>query len=138
MMQWDKQKTVFSTILLLLLSVSWWLSSIFSTEKINFDGDKRHDPDYFIKQLIATQTNEKGLKTYVLKAALYEHFPDDGTARLVKPYVIKYRDNQDPIYISADIGWLSRDGKQLRLTGNVKQRQDNNVVTTNRMNLWLE
>ena len=81
------------------------------------------EPDYYIENFTATGLNEYGARSYVLEAERMAHFPHDGSALLDKPYVVEYFEGSAPRQTNADSGWLSSDGDELLLTGNVVIQQ---------------
>ena len=81
------------------------------------------EPDYYIENFTATGFGENGERSYILEAERMAHFPHDGTALLDKPYVVEYFDGSAPRHTNADSGWLSSDGDELLLTGNVVIQQ---------------
>ncbi len=81
-----------------------------------------HDPDYYIQNFTATGRDDAGV-IYVLKAERLVHFPDDNTALLDFPHLIQYDDGQPARETTSDSGWMSGDGSEILLTGNVEVKQ---------------
>ena len=102
-----------------------------------------HEPDYIIQSFTATGRDEAGV-IYVLKAQRLVHFPDDNTSLLDAPRLVQYQDDQPLRHTTSESGWLSGDGKDVLLTGNVKVTQNpsegdpGSVTRTERLTVRLE
>ena len=72
------------------------------------------------------------------------HFPDDDTALLDKPHVIQYEPEHAPKHIYSETGWISADGDEVILTGNVRviRGRDSSgsggVTTTDKLKIVLK
>jgi len=72
------------------------------------------------------------------------HFPDDDTSLLDKPHVIQYELGKAPTHIYSETGWVSANGDEVKLTGNVRviRGRDNTgsggVTTTDTLNIVLK
>jgi lipopolysaccharide export system protein LptC len=132
--------------------LSTWLQfGIIEQDQEVFDGSQRHDPDYYVENFTATGMDENGRRKYVLEAERLVHYPDDDTALLDKPHVIKYEEGSPPQHTYADSGWVSSDGNEVLLTGNVRVIQftggengassglgPQNEIVTQKMRVYLD
>lgn len=127
--------------------LSMWLQfGIIEKEKVEFDGKERHDPDYYIENFTAVGMDEKGIRRYVLEAERLVHYPDDDTALLDNPHIIQYEDDAPPRHTYSESGWISSDGNEVLLTGNVRVIQNvsgdedsgQTVLTTEKMRIYLD
>jgi len=104
----------------------------------------RRDPDYYIENFTTTGMDETGQRRYTLKAERLVHYPDDNTALLDKPHLIQYPAGQAPTHTYAESGWVSSDGEEVLLVGNVRvirgaQAGDpGGVATSDRMRVLLK
>ena len=102
-----------------------------------------HEPDYYIENFTATGMDLEGRK-YVLEANRLIHYPDDNTALLDDPHVIQYLQNDTTRHAYGDSGWITSDGTEILLTGNVKVIQgrggegSGGVTTTDRLKIRLK
>lgn len=121
---------------------AWFQLSLMEEDEPQVEVSDSHDPDYYIENFTATGMDDKGTK-YVLEADRLVHFPDDNTALLDRPHVIQYEPGQSPKHAYGDSGWVSSDGTEILLTGNVKIIQGledssaGGVTTTDRLKLKL-
>jgi lipopolysaccharide export system protein LptC len=105
---------------------------------------ERHDPDYYIENFVQTGTDETGELKYTLKAERLVHYPDDNTALLDKPHLIQYEQGKAPTHTTAESGWVSADGDEVLLTGNVRITRGKapgdtgGVATTDKLKLRLK
>lgn len=141
------EKIVFVFLFGLLGLLSIWLQfGIIEQEQVVFDGDERHDPDYYIENFTAVGMDEKGRRRYVLEAERLVHYPDDDTALLDNPHIIQYEDDAPPRHTYSESGWVSSDGNEVLLTGNVRVIQNpggtknsgGRVLTTEKMRIYLD
>lgn len=146
------QKIVFISLFGVLGLLSTWLQfGIIEREQVVFDGSQRHDPDYYIENFTAVGMDENGQRRYVLEAERMVHYPDDDTALLDNPHVIKYEEGVPPQHTYSDSGWISSDGNEILLTGNVRVIQytgggndaggglaPQNEIITQKMRVYLD
>ncbi len=141
------EKIVFICLFGALGLLSIWLQfGIIEREQVVFDGNERHDPDYYIENFTAVGMDEKGQRRYVLEAERLVHYPDDDTALLDNPHIIQYEDGAPPRHTYSESGWVSSDGNEVLLTGNVRVIQNpdstknsgGSVLTTEKMRIFLD
>ena len=128
-----------------LLSI-WLQFGLIDREQVVFDGHERHDPDYYIENFTAVGMDEKGVRRYVLEAERLVHYPDDDTALLDNPHIIQYEEGAPPRHTYSESGWISSDGNEVLLTGNVrviqkvsdKKGSGENTLTTDKMRIYLD
>ncbi len=146
------QKILFISLFGVLGLLSTWLQfGIIEQEQVVFDGNQRHDPDYYIENFTAIGMDENGQRRYVLEAERMVHYPDDDTALLDNPHVIKYEEGVPPQHTYSDSGWISSDGNEILLTGNVRVIQytgggngaggglaPQNEIITQKMRVYLD
>ena len=89
-----------------------------------------HEPDYYVENFTAIGMNKQNTRTYLLEAKRMAHYQDDNTALLDVPHLIQYQKGLPPRHIYADSGWLSGDGQEILLTGNVRVIQGQSENTT--------
>lgn len=147
------EKILFITLFGVLGLLSTWLQfGIIEQEQVVFDGKQRHDPDYYVENFTAVGMDENGQRRYVLEAERMVHYPDDDTALLDNPHVIKYAEGSPPQHTYSDSGWVSSDGNEVLLTGNVRVIQytgggkdadggslaQKNEIITDKMRVYLD
>ena len=147
------EKILFITLFGVLGLLSTWLQfGIIEQEHVVFDGKQRHDPDYYVENFTAVGMDENGQRRYVLEAERMVHYPDDDTALLDNPHVIKYAEGSPPQHTYSDSGWVSSDGNEVLLTGNVRVIQytggeknadggslaPKNEIITDKMRIYLD
>lgn len=141
------EKILFVVVFGALGLLSMWLQfGIIEREQVVFDGDERHDPDYYIENFTAIGMDENGERSYVLEAERMVHYPDDDTALLDNPHVIQYEDGAPPRHTYSESGWVSSDGNEVLLTGNVRviekaggeEGAGGGAITTDKMRIYLD
>jgi len=102
-----------------------------------------NEPDYYIQNFTATGRDEAGV-IYVLKAERLAHFPIDNTALLDKPHLVQYQEGKPTRQTTSESGWMSGDGSEVLLTGNVEVTQfrtdadPGSVTRTQRLSVRLD
>ncbi len=126
-----------------LLSI-WLQYGIIDQAPVSFQGRERHDPDYYIENFTAVGMDEQGRRRYVLEAERMVHYPDDDTALLDNPHVVEYETGSAPRHTYSESGWVSSNGNEILLTGNVRVIQGRGseaaggVMTTEKMRIYLD
>ena len=144
-MNWFERILIFSTVIILGGITAWMQSDLLeeSTNEQQIITDN-HDPDYYIENFTAVGMDTDGNRQYVLEAERMVHFPDDDTSLLDKPHVIQYEPERAPTHIYSETGWISADGDEVILTGNVRviRGRDSSgsggVTTTDKLKIVLK
>jgi len=141
------EKILFVVLFGVLGLLSIWLQfGIIEKQQVVFDGNERHDPDYYVENFTAIGMDAKGQRRYVLEAARLIHYPDDDTALLDNPHVIQYENGAPPRHTYSESGWIASDGNEVLLTGNVRVLQHpggeqgvgGGQITTEKMRIYLD
>jgi len=141
---WLERSIVIAIVVVLAALTAWMQSDLLTEPEHNQAVEERHDPDYYIENFTALGMDLDGSRKYVLEAARLVHYPDDDTALLDKPHVIQYSPGQAPTHIYAETGWISPDGDEVIMTGNVRiirgrdESGSGGVTTTERLRIVLE
>jgi len=144
-MNWLERIFIFTTIVMLAGVTAWMQNDLLKEPE---DDEQMiaesHDPDYYIENFTAVGMDIDGNRQYVLEAARMVHFPDDDTALLDKPHVIQYIPDRAPTHTYAETGWVSANGDEVKLTGNVRviRGRDSSgsggVTTTDKLDIVLK
>ena len=139
------EKIGLALLLSVLGLVSLWLQfGILEDSPAPITKTSRHKPDYYVENFTAIGMNEKNSRTYLLEATRMAHYPDDNTALLDVPHLIQYQQGLPPRHVYAESGWLSGDGREILLTGNVRVIQGQNKNTnggiqhSDKLRIYLE
>jgi len=130
--------------LLLLAALMWWLPNALTPRGALFDTEKRHEADYIIENFTATVMDSHGRRKHELRAARLEHYPDDDTVTLDRPYLVQYSPDGPPLHTRADRGYTTTTSKEILMRGNVRvtrsARTDSPAgeVTAQEMRVLLE
>jgi len=128
-------------LLLIILLVAaaaggWLMNYLVQTESTSFDRTQL-DPDYYMEDFTAITMGESGDPLNRLYAVYMEHNPIDNTFELIEPALKIYRDNKNPLNITAEKGWVTNNNEIVLLRGNVRMWEENpsgevilNVETT--------
>jgi len=106
--------------LLLLAALMWWLPNALTPRGNLFDNEKRHEPDYIIENFTATVMDAQGFRKHELRAARAEHFPDDDSIVIERPYIVQYQPDSPPLHTRADRGFTRTNSKVILMRGNVR------------------
>ena len=103
--------------LTLLAALSFWLERSISPET-HGNAAARHDPDFWVDNFSVKRFGPDGKPQNTLWGLKMTHFPDDDSTLISNPKLTYYRDQ--PVELSAAIGLVGKDGKQIALVNNVK------------------
>lgn len=145
------EKIVYITVFACLGLLSVWLQFGIIEQPIEkFDGDERHDPDYYMENFTAVGMDKEGRRKYVVEAERMVHYPDDDTALLDNPHIIQYKPDVAPRHSYSESGWMGSDGNEILLTGDVRviqgrapegsraQNSGGGVLTTDKLRVLLD
>lgn len=145
------EKIVYMTVFACLGLLSVWLQFGFMEQPVkSFNGNERHDPDYYMENFTAVGMDKTGRRKYIVEAERMVHYPDDDTALLDNPHIIQYKPGVAPRHSYSESGWMSSNGNEVLLTGNVRVIQGkapdgstvkNNgggVLTTEKLRILLD
>lgn len=110
-------------VLTLLAAGSIWLEQITRNEGLQQNAGVRHAPDFIIENFNTRSFTLKGELQHTLSAARMVHFPDDDSTEVTAPSLV-YFDPLPPTRLAARQAWISRDGKMLRFSGDVRMLRD--------------
>lgn len=122
-------------LLTLLAALTFWLERATQVDSGASDGKKRHDPDFIVANLTLRQFNLDGSLKHALNAKNMLHYPDDDSTLVADPSLTFYAHAQ-PARLNARQARVSKDGKQIRLSDQVRMVRDGSadnpelVVTT--------
>jgi lipopolysaccharide export system protein LptC len=139
------ERVVYIVVFCGLGMLSLWLQyGLVEDQPVTFDGRERHDPDYYIENFTAVGMGEDGKRHYIVEAERLVHYPDDDTALLDNPHIVQFEPGAAPRHTYSESGWVSSDGNEVLLTGNVKVIQGNNpqsgggIMTTEKLRILLD
>ncbi len=92
-----------------------------------------YDPDYFMEDFTVTAMGDDGLPAYRLYAIYMEHREIEDTSELYEPELEIYRTDRQPLYITADKGWVTENNEVILLQGRVRmwEKNRNGEITLN-------
>ncbi|GAB2181790.1 LPS export ABC transporter periplasmic protein LptC [Denitratisoma sp. agr-D3] len=106
-------------LLALVAGLSYWLEKATTAQEARNNANARHDPDYMVDNFTVRRFNETGQLIQSLVAKHMVHFPDDDTTELTAPNLTIHRSDR-PTQVVSKTAWLSKDGKEIQLKGNVR------------------
>jgi lipopolysaccharide export system protein LptC len=106
-------------VVLLIVAYGNWLVKTFQTTTGIAPRVVRHEPDFFIEDVISTQMDADGKPLYRLQAAVINHYPDDKSLALQAPLLEYFRHQLPPWTAIAEAGRVYDEGRQVFLDGNV-------------------
>lgn len=106
-------------LLAALAGLTFWLSNATDDNDPKRRAKERHDPDFTVENFTVERFDAQGTKIQTLKARQMNHFPDDESTEVSSPE-LTYFTGDRPTRIDARSAWLNKDGKEVRLKGNVR------------------
>ena len=114
-------------IMLFLAAGSAWLLNRVTSGKPRMARELLHQPDYYMENFTTLNMEQNGILKNRLQAEYMAHYPDDDTTELVKPRLEIPREDNQPINIIADKGWVTANNEVILLTGNVNLWQNDDA-----------
>lgn len=100
--------------------LSWWLYAQLQSTTQPTAPAPRHVVDYYAENFTATAMDDQGKPRHRLEAAKLVHYMDDDTSKLTQPRLQVFEPGTPPWHVRADVGWLSSQGKTVRLEDDVQ------------------
>lgn len=110
-------------LLTLLAVLTFWLERATQGDSAGGNGKGRHDPDFIVSNLNMRQFNLDGSLKHALAARKMLHYTDDDSTVVTDPALTFYAHAQ-PTHLDARQARVSQDGKEVRLTDNVRMIRD--------------
>ena len=107
-------------LLAVLAALSYWLGVVAAADPVDIGGRFRHDPDTIIRQFDGVSYDEKGNRKAGLRGTELQHFPDDESSVIQRPFVRRFSLTGEPSTVSANQAVVNSDGSEVDLTGDVK------------------
>jgi len=111
-------------ILIIAAGFSYWALEKLGGNDITKLSKLAHYPDYYMENFSTLTMDQDGKPKNRLNGLYMAHYPDDNTTELHKPEYEIFRQDQPPIIINAEKGWLTSNNEVLLLTGNVYLHQN--------------
>lgn len=114
--------TSWSPVLLLggLAALTYWLDSQVQPPVPRRDGSQRHDPELYVENFRAVELDARGLPKQLVAGKRAVHFGDDQTTEIADPVLAQTEAGKPAFRVTATMGKLSGDRKQVWFTGNVR------------------
>jgi len=109
-------------LLALLAALTFWLDHAATSEEGGRSGKLRHDPDYTVDRFQVRRFDSDGALLHSLVADKMLHYPDDDTTHVIAPRLTYH--TTPPTRLAADSASLDKDGKHVKLAGNVRIVRD--------------
>ena len=102
---------------------SWWMAENYESPAAP-ETKMRHTPDYSMQNATLATMNARGRTKRVLDTPLLVHFMDDDSIEATSPHIVFHGDpGEMPWLIDGEQGFVSGDGKTIRLLGKVTMNQ---------------
>ena len=106
-------------VLAMLTAFTFWLEQATRGDSNGPNPNLRHDPDFWIDELVLRRYNLDGSIQHTLKASRMTHFPDDDSTEVKEPRVVYFRDGTTTT-LTARLAWMDKDGQHVRLQDEVR------------------
>lgn len=107
-------------LMTVLAALSYWLNIVATADPVDIGGRFRHNPDTIVHNFEAISYDESGNRKAGLKGAQLEHFPDDESSVIQKPFLQRFSTSAAASTVNANQAIVNSDGSEVDLTGDVK------------------
>ncbi len=111
-------------VLVLIAGLSYWVLNELTDDNLEQLSKLAHYPDYYLENFSTLTMEEDGTPKNRLNASYMAHYPDDDTSELNDPELEIFREDQAPIFVKSDKGWVTSNNEVILLSGNVYLHQD--------------
>ena len=134
------------TIPAISIGITWYVFTKTSTEQSQISFPKQNTQkkvaDTFFNQADIINFGETGFpKSKIIGDQIF-HYPDDEDSEIINPRITLFRTKGLPVYITADHGWINKDGTRVFLKGHTiirrEKSQDNDFsqLETPELTIW--
>jgi lipopolysaccharide export system protein LptC len=109
-------------VMALLAGLTFWLDRATQPQDDSRSGKHRHDPDFIVDNFRVRRFAADGGLQHTLLATKMLHYADDESTEVVAPRLTYHR--TPLLNITANTAWLDKDGKHVRLNGDVRIVRD--------------
>lgn len=138
-------RTLVSAVLLVVALASGWALWSDGDDAVERVAEPGGRPDYVLHDFELVALDAQGRESFTLRAPRLARDPRDKTMEIATPlFLIPPRDGSgDAWQVTAEHGWVSAEGDELRLRDAVKAESDGStgvpvVVTTEQLNVFPE
>lgn len=125
-----KERIFILTVLICLTLVSAWLLNQLDRQESEFESSLHHDPDYYMEDFVSHSMNADGTLKHKVRAVYMAHYPGNDTTELYSPEMEIFRQDNVPLFIKAEKGWVTGENDIVLLQGKVRMWEvDKNGVT---------
>lgn len=128
-------------LLTLLAGGTFWLERASQVDEGINSGKLRHDPDFIIDNFTTRRFNLDGNLQHSLTASKMQHYANDDTTEVSAP-ALTYYGQVPPTRLNALQAWVSKDGKEVLLTKDVRMVREASadspelVLTTSELHVF--
>lgn len=115
--------TLRGTLIVLLIAaiagLTWWFNHLDSQKQDTQQVIQDQGPDYYMHDYVMTVTDKAGHLKYQSEGKRLVHLQQSDTGELDEPRFVFYREQQPPVSVRAERGWVSSGGEEVHLLGKV-------------------
>jgi lipopolysaccharide export system protein LptC len=104
----------------LLGALTFWIWRQLDDDQLSEAARARHEPDYYLVEMIRQTMNREGGLQNVLTAEQVFHYPDNDTTELAHPHMEIYNGDANPWQVVAERGLVKADNEVIFLQGRVE------------------
>lgn len=112
------RQSILALLMALLGAAAWWQYRGLEVESAPQAARERR-PDYTVDEFTATTMDATGAPDRRLTAVELRHYPDDQGMELEHPVLTVFNQAAPPWIVRSETGWVSADGDELVLRGQV-------------------
>jgi lipopolysaccharide export system protein LptC len=107
-------------LLALVAGLTFWLERLVQPFETAGSSVVKHDPDYIVDGLSATEMDPQGRVKHTLRAKRMTHYPDDDVTTLEEPRLVTYSQGRAPVSVSSRDAHMSANGEDVYFENDVR------------------
>lgn len=118
------QRILILTLLAAAAVGSAWMMNRMGAQVSEGKAPGSSEPDYYMEDFTSLSMRDDGTPKDKLQAQYMAHYPDKDTTELLQPKLEVFRQNDTPVFVTADKGWVTSNNNVILLKGKVRLWQN--------------
>ncbi|MCU7938780.1 MAG: LPS export ABC transporter periplasmic protein LptC [gamma proteobacterium symbiont of Bathyaustriella thionipta] len=114
------------------IAITWYVFTLSASKQTSINLPAKNSAlkiaDTFFNTAEIINFGETGLPKSKIIGAQVSHYPDEADSEIMTPRITLFRENGPPVYVSADHGWINKQGTRVILKGHTVIKREQSQV----------